>query len=54
MSRIIFYKCGKIVKEIVFRKDECRYKRNNICYNNKSKNLGKVCHNCKDYVKEGK
>lgn len=54
MSRVIFWRNGKIVKETIFRRDECRYKCNGICYNNNSKQLGRKCYKCKDFVEEKK
>ncbi len=55
MSRLIFWDKDnvKIEKEIIYNQNECKYKVNNICSNNKSKKLGKKCHyGCIDFKQE--
>lgn len=52
MSRLIFWNEDEIVRESIYRTDECRYKTNGICFNNLSKNLGRKCHTCNDFMEE--
>ena len=57
MSRIVFYNDeNNVVREIVYRRDRCRYNVNGKCYNNSSlRDLGKVCRKneeCEYYMKE--
>ncbi len=54
MSRIIMYtEKDRILKEIVEEENECRWKVNNICYNNRNvRTLGKVCLKCNEGEKE--
>lgn len=54
MSRLVFWNEDNIIREIVYMKDECRYKTNSKCFNNKSKKLGTKCYGCEDYVQEDK
>lgn len=50
MSRIVWYNDeNRVTKEIIDRRDECRYKVNKRCYNNRSvKDLGKRCRKGKE------
>lgn len=53
MSRIIFWHDGNIIRECIYKNEECRYKCNSICFNTKSfKKLGKKCHGCEDFEEE--
>jgi hypothetical protein len=53
MSRLIFWNETDIIKETVYRQNECKYKVNNICFNNMSfEKLGKICHGCEDFTEE--
>lgn len=52
MSRIIFWNDENIIRECIYKDIECRYKCNFICFNNKSKKLGKKCYGCKDFEEE--
>lgn len=53
MSRKLFLGESDIIKEVIYREDECRYKTNNICFNNSNfKMLGKKCHGCQQFTKE--
>ncbi|MEE1073218.1 MAG: hypothetical protein U0L26_12710 [Cellulosilyticum sp.] len=55
MSRVVIYgEDGDVEAEVLYSREECRYKVNGKCYNNGSlEHLGKVCHNiCNFYMKE--
>lgn len=52
MSRKIFWNEAEIKNKIIKNEEGCKYKVNNICFNNMSKMLGKKCHGCKDYKEE--
>lgn len=53
MSRILFWNDEDICKEIILNENECRFKCNGMCYNNRSKKLGKKCHHrCEDFTEE--
>lgn len=52
MSRLIFWNELDIMGERIDKPDECRLKYDNICFNNYSKNYGKVCHGCDNFIEE--
>lgn len=52
MSRLIFWNESDIIKESICNEDECRFKCNDICFNNYSKKFGKICHGCENFVEE--
>ena len=53
MSRIIFWsENNNIEKEIVYNKEECKNKCNDICFDCYSKKLGKKCHGCEKFTQE--